>query len=150
MPELPDILLYLHALQSRIVGRRVTSVRLVSPFLLRTVDPPLSAIEGRLVTALHRLGKRIVLEAEDELFLIFHLMIAGRFRWKPPGSRIPGKGGLVALDFEAGTLILTEAGARLRCTSCGDATRWPNTIRAGSRSRTCRPFKMRCNVTTTR
>jgi len=112
VPELPDILLYLRALESRIVGNRVTAVRLASPFLLRSVDPPLSAIEGRTIVGLRRLGKRIVIEAEGEFFLVFHLMIAGRFRWKPPGTAIPGKVGLLALDFEHGTLILTEAGSK--------------------------------------
>ena len=112
MPELPDILLYLRALEPRIIGQRVTAVRLASPFLLRSVDPPLSAIEGRRVVALRRLGKRVVVEADGELFLVFHLMIAGRFRWKPPGAAIPGKVGLLALDFENGTLILTEAGSK--------------------------------------
>ena len=112
MPELPDILLYLRALEPRIIGQRVTAVRLASPFLLRSVDPPLSAIEGRRVVALRRLGKRVVVETDGELFLVFHLMIAGRFRWKPPGAAIPGKVGLLALDFENGTLILTEAGSK--------------------------------------
>jgi len=112
MPELPDVLLYLHALQPRIVGQRVLRVRLASPFLLRSIDPPLSPIEGRKVVALSRLGKRIVFEAEGELFLVFHLMIAGRFRWKPPGARIPGKVGLLAIDFDHGTLVMTEAGTR--------------------------------------
>ena len=112
MPELPDILLYLHALRPRIVGQRVEQVRLASPFLLRSIDPPPSAVEGRRIIALHRLGKRIAMEAEGELFLVFHLMIAGRFRWKPKGTRIPGKVGLFALDFEHGTLILTEAGTK--------------------------------------
>ena len=112
MPELPDILLYLHALRPRVVGRRVEAVRLASPFLLRSIDPPLSSIEGREIVDLHRLGKRVVFEAEGELFLVFHLMIAGRFRWKEKGTRIPGKVGLLALDFEHGTLILTEAGTK--------------------------------------
>ncbi len=112
MPELPDILLYLRALESRIVGQRVTAVRLASPFLLRSVDPPLSAVEGRRIVGLRRLGKRVVVGAEGELFLVFHLMIAGRFRWKPSGASIPGKVGLLALDFENGTLILTEAGSK--------------------------------------
>jgi formamidopyrimidine-DNA glycosylase len=112
MPELPDILLYLRALEPRIVGHPVTGVRLANPFLLRSIDPPLTAIEGRAVTGLARLGKRIVIEAEGELFLVFHLMIAGRFRWKPPGTKIPGKVGLFALDFAHGTLILTEAGTK--------------------------------------
>jgi formamidopyrimidine-DNA glycosylase len=112
VPELPDILLYLRALESRIVGQRVTAVRLASPFLLRSVDPPLSAVEGRRIVGLRRLGKRVVVGAEGELFLVFHLMIAGRFRWKPSGASIPGKVGLLALDFENGTLILTEAGSK--------------------------------------
>jgi formamidopyrimidine-DNA glycosylase len=114
VPELPDILLYLHALKPRIVGRRVTGVRLATPFLLRSVDPPLSAVDGRTIIGVRRLGKRIVIEAEGELFLVFHLMIAGRFRWKAPGAAIPGKVGLFALDFENGSLILTEAGSRRR------------------------------------
>jgi len=114
VPELPDILLYLHALKPRLVGRRVTGVRLANPFLLRSVAPPLSSIEGREIVGLRRLGKRIILEAEGELFLVFHLMIAGRFRWKPPRTSIPGKVGLFALDFDEGTLILTEAGSKRR------------------------------------
>jgi len=114
MPELPDILLYLHALHPRVVGQRVVGVRLASPFLLRSIEPPLSAVEGRTVIALHRLGKRIVVEFEGELFLVFHLMIAGRFRWKPPGAKIPGKVGLLAIDFDQGTLVMTEAGTKKR------------------------------------
>ena len=150
MPELPDIFLYLHALQSRIVGRRVDGVRLASPFLLRSVGPPLPSIVGRRVVALHRAGKRIVIELEGELFLVFHLMIAGRFRWTPadgavtrsadlPPSlrprrasakenrrtagdeekgvsrpKIPGKVGLLAIDFDNGTLVMTEAGTQRR------------------------------------
>jgi formamidopyrimidine-DNA glycosylase len=112
VPELPDILLYLNALRPRIVGRQVTGVRLASPFLLRSVDPPLPSVEGRTVVDLHRLGKRVVIEAEGALFLVFHLMIAGRFRWKEAGTRIPGKVGLFALDFAHGSLILTEAGTK--------------------------------------
>ena len=86
--------------------------RLASPFLLRSIDPPLTAVEGRVIVDLHRVGKRIVFEAERELFLVFHLMIAGRFRWKPAGTKIPGKLGQLALDFEHGTLLLTEAGTK--------------------------------------
>jgi len=112
VPELPDIQLYLHALRPRIVRRQVRGVRIASPFLLRSIDPPLNAIEGRTIVDLHRLGKRIVMEAEGELFLVFHLMIAGRFRWRPPATRIPGKVGLFSLDFEHGSLILTEAGTK--------------------------------------
>ena len=112
MPELPDILLYLDALRARIVGRRVEAVRLASPFLLRSIDPPLSRVEGCRVIDVHRLGKRVVIGVEGEVFLVFHLMIAGRFRWAAPGARIPGKIGLFALDFEHGTLMLTEAGTK--------------------------------------
>src|SRR5690349_10528680 len=112
MPELPDVLLYLHALRPRVVGHRVEHVRLASPFLLRSIDPPLTAVEGRTIVDLHRLGKRVVIEADVELFLVIHLMIAGRFRWKAKGTRIPGKVGLLALDFDNGTLILTEAGTK--------------------------------------
>lgn len=112
MPELPDVLLYLHALNPRVVGHRVNRVRLASPFLLRSIDPPLSAVEGRQIIGLHRLGKRIVLEFEGDLFLVFHLMIAGRFRWKPPGTKIPGKIGLMAIDFDHGALVMTEAGTK--------------------------------------
>src|SRR6476469_4466074 len=109
MPELPDILLYLHALRPRVVGQKVLRIRLASPFLLRSIDPPLASVDGRVIVDLHRLGKRIVFEAEHELFLVFHLMIAGRFRWKPAGAKIPGKLGQLAIDFEHGTLLLTEA-----------------------------------------
>jgi formamidopyrimidine-DNA glycosylase len=112
MPELPDILLYLHALRPRVLGHRILKVRLASAFLLRSIDPPLSSAEGRVVSDLHRLGKRIAFELEGELFLVFHLMIAGRFRWKPPGTKIPGKLGQLAIDFEHGSLLLTEAGTK--------------------------------------
>ena len=112
MPELPDILLYLHALHSRVIGQRVNAVRLVSPFLLRSVEPPLASVEGRTVTGVERLGKRVVIEMEGDLFLVFHLMIAGRFRWRAAGAPIPGKVGLCALDFAHGSLVLTEAGTK--------------------------------------
>lgn len=112
MPELPDILLYLHALRSRIVGHVVQHVRLASPFLLRSIAPPPSSVEGKAIVDLQRLGKRIVLEAEGEIFLVFHLMIAGRFRWKPPQTKLPGKIGLLAMDFDHGTLLMTEAGTK--------------------------------------
>jgi formamidopyrimidine-DNA glycosylase len=112
VPELPDILLYLHALRPRIVGHVLERVRLASPFLLRSIDPPLNAMEGRAIVDLHRAGKRVILEADGELFLVFHLMIAGRFRWKEKGAKVPGKVGLLALDFDNGTLLLTEAGTK--------------------------------------
>lgn len=112
MPELPDILLYLHALTPRVVGYRVERIQLASPFLLRSIDPPLASVEGKTVLRLSRLGKRIVFELDGELFLVLHLMIAGRLRWKERGAKIPGKVGLLALDFSHGTLILTEAGTK--------------------------------------
>jgi formamidopyrimidine-DNA glycosylase len=114
MPELPDILLYINALEPRIVGRRIEAVRLVTPFLLRSVGTPLSAAQGRRVVGLERMGKRVVFALEGGLCLVVHLMIAGRFRWKPPGAAVPGKVGLLALDFEHGTLVLTEAGSSRR------------------------------------
>lgn len=112
MPELPDIALYLHVLRPRILGCCVEAVRLASPFLLRSIDPPLGAVRGRAIVGLERLGKRIVFEAEGDLFLVFHLMIAGRFRWKAPRAPMRGRAGLLALDFEQGTLVLTEAGTK--------------------------------------
>jgi formamidopyrimidine-DNA glycosylase len=114
MPELPDVELYVACLRPRIVGRSLDAVRLASPFLLRTVDPPLDAAVGRTVVGVRRLGKRIVVGFEEELFLVFHLMIAGRLRWRAPRARVPGKVGLAAFDFATGTLILTEASSRKR------------------------------------
>jgi formamidopyrimidine-DNA glycosylase len=112
VPELPDILLYLEALRARVVGRVLQRVRIGNPFLVRSVDPPLSAFDSRKLDALHRLGKRIVFEFEGELFLVLHLMIAGRLRWREAGAAIPGKVGLAAFDFPDGTLLVTEAGSR--------------------------------------
>ncbi len=114
MPELPDVLLYLHALTPRVAGRQLERVRVASPFLVRSVEPPLSAIEGQTVRALERVGKRIVFAFDDELFAVIHLMIAGRFRWKPAGAPVPGKVGLAAFDFANGTLLLTEASPKKR------------------------------------
>ncbi len=112
MPEYPDVELYLHALEPRLVGQVLTAIRLVNPFLVRSVEPPINATVGRRVVGLRRLGKRIVFELEDEYFLVIHLMIAGRFRWREPGAKIPGKVGLAAFDFAHGTLVLTEAGSQ--------------------------------------
>jgi formamidopyrimidine-DNA glycosylase len=114
VPELPDIELYLAALRPRIVGQALERVRLGTPFLLRSVDPPLEATFGKRVHGLRRLGKRIVWELDDDLFLIFHLMIAGRFRWRQPGTVIPKRLGLAAFDFSDGTLLLTEAATKKR------------------------------------
>ncbi|PYN53763.1 MAG: formamidopyrimidine-DNA glycosylase [Candidatus Rokuibacteriota bacterium] len=114
MPELPDVTVYVEALAARIVEARLERVRVASPFLLRSVDPPLSAAAGRRVTAVRRLGKRIVIGLEGDVFLVLHLMIAGRLHWKPAGAKLPGKIGLAAFDFSTGTLTLTEAGTKRR------------------------------------
>ncbi len=114
MPELPDITVYIEALEARILNRRLESVRLASPFLLRSVDPPIKSAEGRQVTALRRLGKRIAVGLEGELWLVLHLMIAGRLHWQKPGAALPGKQGLAAFDFDHGSLTLTEAGTKRR------------------------------------
>jgi formamidopyrimidine-DNA glycosylase len=112
LPELPDVELYLSALRSHVAGQRLNRARLTSPFLLRTVSPPLDALHGRRVERFERAGKRIVWQFEGHLFAIFHLMIAGRFRWRDVGAAIPGKVGLLAFDFDTGTLLLTEAGSK--------------------------------------
>ena len=114
MPELPDITVYIEALTTRVVGQPLERVRIAKPFLLRSVDPPISAANGKRVTGVRRMGKRIVLELGDDLFLVIHLMIAGRLRWVPSGGKVPGKIGLAAFDFPNGTLILTEAGSKRR------------------------------------
>jgi formamidopyrimidine-DNA glycosylase len=114
MPELPDIELYLEALRRHVLGERLTSVRLASPFLLRSVEPALTEVGGRDVVGLRRLGKRIVFELDGGLFMVLHLMIAGRLRWKAPGVKIPRKLGLAAFDFPSGSLLLTEAGTKKR------------------------------------
>jgi formamidopyrimidine-DNA glycosylase len=114
LPELPDVAVYLEALGRRILGARLERVRLLPPFLLRSVDPPLSAVAGTTVTGLRRLGKRLVIALDQELFLVIHLMIAGRLHWKPAGAKPPGKIGLAAFDFSTGTLTMTEAGTKKR------------------------------------
>ncbi len=114
MPELPDVTIYVEGLQARVVGQCLERVRLASPFVLRSVDPPISAVQGREVRDVRRLGKRIVLVLEDDLFLVFHLMIAGRLRWERRGAKPPGKIGLAAFDFATGTLLMTEASPKKR------------------------------------
>src|SRR5205823_5615983 len=105
MPELPDVLLYIDALRPRIVGQTLERFRLASPFFLRSVAPPISIVNNRRVRDLRRLGKQIVLEFDGSLFVVVHLMIAGRFQWKESGAKIPGKLGLAAFDFPSGTLL---------------------------------------------
>jgi formamidopyrimidine-DNA glycosylase len=114
MPELPDIVVYLEALERRILGQPLEGVRLASPFVLRSVEPPAEAVIGRRVTALRRLGKRLVWELEGEHFVVIHLMIAGRLRWAARGAKPPGRIGLAAFDFPTGSVLLTEAGTRRR------------------------------------
>ena len=114
MPELPDIAAYLVALEPRIVGKPLVGVRIASPFLLRTFDPPIATAEGKTVRRISRLGKRIVFELDGDLFLILHLMIAGRLHWKPAGTRLGGRTSLAAFDFPDGSLLLTEAGSKKR------------------------------------
>jgi formamidopyrimidine-DNA glycosylase len=114
VPELPDIEVYVEALAARVLGQPLERIRLGSPFLLRSAEPPLAEAEGRRVAGVRRLGKRIVLALEGDLFLALHLMIAGRLHWKEPGAKLPGRVGLAALDFPTGTLTLTEAGTKRR------------------------------------
>lgn len=115
MPELPDVVVYIEALESRVLGRTVTEVRIASPSVMRTYAPPYDAPVGKPLKSLHRVGKRIVLGfGDDELYLVIHLMIAGRLRWEEPGKAIPKKVGLAAIDFDNGTLVLTEQGSKRR------------------------------------
>src|SRR2546426_9509969 len=114
MPELRDVPVYVEALRERVVGARLERLRLVTPFVLRSVDPPLSDVVGRAVTGVSRLGKRIVLGLQDQRFVVIHLMIAGRLHWKAAGARPPGKIGVAAFDFSTGTLVMTEAGTKKR------------------------------------
>jgi formamidopyrimidine-DNA glycosylase len=114
VPELPDITAYLNALDSRIVGKAMQKVRLASPFLLRTVQPPVTSAEGRVVEKLARIGKRIAIGLEGDLWLVLHLMIAGRLHWRPQEAKLGGRQNLAAFDFSDGTLVLTEAGSKHR------------------------------------
>jgi formamidopyrimidine-DNA glycosylase len=114
MPELPDIAAYIDALETRIVGQTLEQVRLASAFLLRTAQPPLSSVEGRVVRELRRVGKRIAIGVESDVWLVLHLMIAGRLHWRPPGAKLAGRQNLAAFDFPNGSLVLTEAGSKRR------------------------------------
>jgi formamidopyrimidine-DNA glycosylase len=114
MPELPDISAYITALEPRTIGEPIEHVRLASPFLLRTVDPPLASVEGRKLRELRRIGKRIALGFEDDLWLVLHLMIAGRLHWRPRAAKLAGRNNLAAFDFPKGSLVLTEAGTKRR------------------------------------
>jgi len=114
VPELPDILVYLEHLATRILGKPIVAVEIANPFVLRSVTPPIASVVGRKVVDLRRMGKRIVLGVEGDLFIVIHLMIAGRLRWRPPGKRLPGKLALAAFSFSDGTLFLSEAGSTRR------------------------------------
>jgi formamidopyrimidine-DNA glycosylase len=124
VPELPDITVYIEAIEERVLGATLKRVRLGNPFLLRSVSPPLSDVDGRAVTQLRRVGKRIAMGLEGDLWLVLHLMIAGRLHWTKPGSKLPGKRGLASFDFPNGSLLLTEAGSQRRASLhvvCGEA-----------------------------
>ncbi|HXW91351.1 MAG TPA: DNA-formamidopyrimidine glycosylase family protein [Terriglobales bacterium] len=114
MPELPDLAAYMRALEPRIVAQPIERIRLASPFLLRTAQPPLTELEGGSVCQLRRIGKRIAIGVEGDLWLVLHLMIAGRLHWRPPGAKLAGRRTLAAFDFPNGSLLLTEAGAKHR------------------------------------
>ena len=114
MPELPDIAAYITALEPRILGEPIEHIRLASAFLLRTVEPPIAGVEGRRVRELRRIGKRICIGVEDDLWLVLHLMIAGRLHWRTAGEKLAGRNQLAAFDFARGSLVLTEAGAKRR------------------------------------
>ncbi len=114
MPELPDIAAYITALEARIVGQPIEHVRMASPFLLRTVQPPVADVEGKVVRELRRIGKRIAIGVEGDLWLVLHLMIAGRLHWRPPQAKLAGRKSLAAFDFPTGSLVLTEAGTKHR------------------------------------
>jgi formamidopyrimidine-DNA glycosylase len=114
MPELPDVTVYVELIAAKTVGRIIDRARIASPFVVRSVDPPVSAAEGKTVRDVRRIGKRIAIGLDDDIWIVIHLMIAGRFRWLIPGAKIPGRMGLAAFDFENGTLLLTEAGTQRR------------------------------------
>src|ERR1700691_451283 len=114
MPELPDIIAYIGALEPRIVGQPLNHVRLASAFLLRTAQPPLASVEGHMVRELRRIGKRIAIGVDQDLWLVLHLMIAGRLHWRPPEAKLAGRQSLAAFDFPNGSLVITEAGSKRR------------------------------------
>lgn len=114
MPELPDVTIYIESLQARVLNQPLQNIRIASPFLVRSVEPPIETAKGKIVIGFHRIGKRIVFELEGDLYLIVHLMIAGRFHWKKLGAKPAGKIGLAAFDFPNGTLLLTEASTKKR------------------------------------
>ncbi|HKU66313.1 MAG TPA: DNA-formamidopyrimidine glycosylase family protein [Candidatus Baltobacteraceae bacterium] len=114
MPELPDIAAYIHALEPRVLGQAIVRVRVGSPFVVRTAEPPISSLQGQIVREVRRIGKRVAIGVDDELWLVVHLMIAGRLHWRAPNAKLGGRNGLAAIDFADGTLVLTEAGTKHR------------------------------------
>ncbi len=114
MPELPDLTIYIEALSARINGETLLGIRIASPFILRSVEPSIDTVVNRKIAGFNRIGKRVIIELENDYYIVIHLMIAGRFRWYRSGARIPGKLGLMAFDFSSGTLVLTEAGQKHR------------------------------------
>lgn len=114
MPELPDVVVYIERLEARVLGMPLERIRLASPWVLRTFDPPVTAVEGKVVTGFRRIGKRIVFELEGDLFVVVHLMVSGRLRWRDPGATVPKKRGLAAFDFPDGTVLFTEEGTKKR------------------------------------
>jgi len=114
MPELPDVTVYVECIEAKLGSRRIEHVRIFNPFVVRSVDPPVVALEGKSVREVRRIGKRIAIGVDDDLWIVIHLMIAGRFRWLKPGAKIPGRLGLAAFDLENGSLLLTEAGTQRR------------------------------------
>jgi formamidopyrimidine-DNA glycosylase len=114
VPELPDVTVYVELIAAKTIGRKIERVRVTNPFVVRSVDPPIREIEGKTVRETRRIGKRIAIGLDDDLWVVIHLMIAGRFRWLKPGAKIPGRLGLATFDFENGTLLLTEAGTQRR------------------------------------
>src|SRR6266851_10355872 len=114
VPELPDVAAYISALEDRILGQPLEHVRIANVFLLRTAEPPISSVEGRTVRELRRIGKRIAIGLDGDLWLVLHLMIAGRLHWRPPGAKLSGRQNLAAFDFPNGSLVLTEAGTKRR------------------------------------
>lgn len=114
MPELPDVVVYIERLEARVLGEPLERIRLASPWVLRTFDPPVTAVEGKVVSGFRRIGKRIVFELEDDLFVVIHLMVSGRLRWRDRGATVPKKRGLAAFDFPSGTVLFTEEGTKKR------------------------------------
>ena len=153
MPELPDIEIYREALSSRIVGQELVGLRLAGPFLVRTVSPAPSEAVGHRVASVERMGKRLIICLDTDLYLALHLMVAGRLHWKKPGAPIPRGSGLAAFDFPTGTLVLTEAGTKRRASLhvVPGARLWRRSIRVGSRSsvRPAETSRPRCGARTT-